>query len=151
VSFDLFFNESGKSDQIRLKNDRIATKNTSDVGFVRGFEAKGRARVPALESLPETWRLEPHVCRSCFSRLVSRSSETRLGLPRLYQCTSCGLEVAGRSPDVLCACGMKLRKATRGGRSGVVLGDAGIRCVANPEIRADFSQLYVALEVPPGA
>ena len=68
---------------------------------------------------------------------------------RLYECTNCGLQAAGRSSEVLCSCGLKIRKATRGGRSSVVLGDAGIRCRPNPEIRADFASLFVALEVVP--
>jgi hypothetical protein len=146
---------------IEIGNGSISSKPSSSVGFACGFDAKGRARVRAYEAGPQpgpdAWRLEPHVCRACFSRLVSCSTETRvLGAPpagamRLYQCTNCGLEARGTAPDVLCSCGMKVRKATRGGRSSVVLGDAGIRCVANPDIRADFSQLFVAQEVGPGA
>lgn len=132
----------------------IKLKPSSSLYESGGFDAKGRARASAHEAPAEVWRLEPHVCRSCFSRLVSRDPDAGLvmsGLDstdaRMYQCTNCGLEGLGRAPDVLCACGLKLRKATRLGRSSVVLSDAGIRCVANPEIRADFSSLFVALEV----
>jgi hypothetical protein len=161
VSRDLFYGNSGNGALIELGNGSIASKPLSNVGFVRGFDAKGCARARAHEAGPQpgpdAWRLEPHVCRSCFSRLVSCSTETRvLGAPpagstRLYQCTNCGLEATGAAPEVLCACGMKIRKTTRGGRSSVVLGDAGIRCMANPEIRADFASLFVAQEVGPRA
>jgi hypothetical protein len=161
VSRDLFRCNSGNDAPIKLENGSVESKTSSNVGFERGFGAKGRARGRAHEAGPQpgpdAWRLEPHVCRACFSRLVSCATETRtladgplLGVRR-YQCTGCGVEALGRAPDVLCSCGLKIRKATRGGRSSVVLTDAGIRCTPNPEIRADFSQLFVAQEVGPRA
>lgn len=92
--------------------------------------AKKRARAT------DEWRLEPHVCRSCFSRLVSRQSDDDGG--RVYQCTSCGLEAEGSRADVLCACGTKLRK----GKTAWV--DAGIRCHQNLARSPEFPALFVA-------
>jgi hypothetical protein len=161
VSGDFFGGDSCESGKPMPNNGLIGglkSKTSSSVGEIRVLGSKTRARAPAPEPRPDDWRLEPHVCRSCFSRLVSRPVQTQalnhgpaVGPTRLYQCTNCGLEAAGGSAAVLCSCGIKLRKATKAGRSSVVLVDAGIRCAANPEIRADFSQLYVALDAGPGA
>jgi hypothetical protein len=151
LSRDLFAGNGAESSP-------IADKNMSNTGEMLSFGSKLRARAPAPEPRPEAWRLEPHVCRACFSRLVSCATETRVlddgplvPSMRLYQCTGCGVEALGSVPSVLCSCGLKLRKPTKAGRSGVALVDAGIRCVANPEIRAEFSQLFVAQEVGPRA
>lgn len=93
--------------------------------------AKNRARAT------DGWRLEPHVCRSCFSRLVSRQADDE-DAGRVYLCTSCGLEGAGHRADVLCACGTKLRKGK------VAWVDAGIRCHENLARSPEFPALYVA-------
>lgn len=88
------------------------------------------------------WRLEPHVCRACFSRIASRPADgDEDDAGRVYQCTNCGLEAEGTKPSVLCACGTKLRK---GGKSSAALVDAGLRCHANQDVRPDFPSLYVA-------
>lgn len=84
----------------------------------------------------DDWRLEPHVCRSCFSRIASR--EVDEDGKRLYQCTNCGLEAEGHKPSVLCACGTKMRK----GKTGFV--SAGLVCHENRARSPEFPALYVA-------
>lgn len=86
------------------------------------------------------WKLEPHCCKSCFGRVAS--FKTSEGL-RMYQCTNCGLSEAGHKPSVVCACGIKLRKAKGDGRTSFVLVDAGIRCHANNARTPEFPALYV--------
>lgn len=80
-----------------------------------------RARASSTDGSEFEWRLEPHACRVCFGRLVSRRPVA--GGPRIYRCTNCGMEIPGARASVLCCCGMKL--AT--GR------DAGLRCIRNPK------------------
>lgn len=92
----------------------------------------------------DAWRLEPHVCRACFSRLVSRQAPGG----RMYHCTNCGLEAQGAGPEVLCSCGMKVRRPLKGAGSGHALVDAGVRCMPNPDPRPDFPSLFVAGEPP---
>lgn len=87
-----------------------------------------------------TWRLEPHCCRVCFGRVVSRRLEDG---SRLYQCSCCGAEASGHKPDVVCACGLKLRKSRGDGRTGERFTDAGIRCHENRNISPEFPALYV--------
>jgi hypothetical protein len=91
------------------------------------------------------WTLEPHICRSCFSRLVSKAGDAPGW--RLYQCTNCGLNASGQAPAAICSCGTKIRKPTASGRSGSVMGDAGIRCHANPSPTPEFPSLFVASEM----
>lgn len=86
------------------------------------------------------WRLEPHCCRVCFARIAS--AKTSGG--RLYRCTNCGLEAEGSKPSVVCACGIKLRKAKADGRSGEAMIDAGVRCHPNPDPSPSNPSLYVA-------
>lgn len=141
------------------EKETITSKISSIDTGLRGVDAKGRARALVPESSTgDVWSLESHVCRGCFGRLVSRAANPGLVMSgmtqagtRLYQCTNCGMKASGQSGAVLCACGLKIRKATRAGRSSVALADAGIRCVPNTEIRADFPSLFVALEVAPQA
>lgn len=116
----------------------------------------GRARAPAREAAPvqescapgtetqDSWRLEPHICRACFSRLVSRGAD---GADRRYHCTNCGLEAVAASAEALCCCGTKIRRPTKGSKSGTTLVDAGIRCVVNPVPTPDFPSVIVAAEV----
>ena len=84
------------------------------------------------------WRLEPHVCRCCFSRLVSRSVDGVDGRKRLYKCPNCDLQAEGARADVLCACGLKVRN----GKGTLV--DAGVRCHENRARSPGFPSLYVA-------
>lgn len=85
-------------------------------------------------------RLEPHVCRICFGRIASR----RQGDGRIFECTNCGLTIPGVRPSVICACGIKIRKARGDGRSSVTLVDAGIRCHENQARSPEFPALFVA-------
>lgn len=84
----------------------------------------------------EEWRLEPHVCRSCFSRVASRELDE--DGKRLYQCTNCGLEAEGHKPSALCACGAKIRK----GKGASV--SAGLQCHENKARSPEFPARYVA-------
>lgn len=95
------------------------------------------------------WRLEPHVCRKCFSRLVSRPvMDAGVIGQRIYQCPNCGAEEQTTSAEALCCCGIKLKKPNRiGTKSSDALIDAGVRCIPNPEITTQFPSLYVASEV----
>lgn len=99
-----------------------------------------RARPSTTDGSEFDWRLEPHACRVCFGRLVSRR---QVDGPRLYRCSNCGMELAGGRPSVLCCCGMKL--AT--GR------DAAVRCVRNPKRTPELpSEIIVqAAQIPTGA
>ena len=87
-------------------------------------------------SRDKQWRLEPHVCRSCFSRIVSRPLDEDDD-KRLYHCPNCGMEAEGSRASVLCACGMKVRK----GKSAWA--DAGVRCHENQAKSPEFPALYV--------
>jgi hypothetical protein len=109
---------------------------------------KKRARVRD-EDRPETapdaavWRLEPHVCRHCFGRLVSCATA---GFDtRLYQCSNCGQGATGRSPDVLCSCGTEIRRADPAGAPLLL----GLRCQPNPAPSPDFPSLFVAADAAP--
>ena len=84
------------------------------------------------------WRLEPHVCRVCFSRIASRVIEGDAEDRREYVCTGCGLEAAGHRASVLCACGTKVKK----GKTSYA--DAGLRCHENRARSPEFPALYVA-------
>ena len=131
------------------------SENSSD-GYVSGrSHSTGRARALAREADQvahqaagpdaDAWRLEPHICRACFSRLVSRGVD---GASRRYHCTNCGLEAAAESAEALCCCGTKIRRPTKGSKSGRTLVDAGIRCAANPAPTPDFPSVIIAMEVP---
>jgi len=88
--------------------------------------------------------LEPHVCRKCFGRLAS----IPLADGFRFVCTNCGSEAEGQKADVLCCCGIKIRKMGRNGsKAGQTLVDAGVRCIANPSPTPEFPSLYVASEV----
>ena len=135
-------------------------------GNCGGRSPMGRARAPAREAVPaqgscapgdetqDSWRLEPHICRACFSRLVSRPAPQHrvLDAPqptgRLYHCTNCGLEAVAPGADALCCCGTKIRRPTKGSKSGMTLVDAQIRCAVNPTPTPDFPSVIIAMEVP---
>lgn len=93
------------------------------------------------------WQLEPHVCKKCFARLVSRpvADAVTTGL-REFACTNCGLQGEAVSSDAVCCCGIKIRRPGRGGKAGALV-DAGVRCIPNPEPSLQFPSLYVASEV----
>jgi ribosomal protein L37AE/L43A len=108
-----------------------------------------KTRAHVVETTPyhaeDAWTLEDHVCRSCFGRLVSRPLDSGLSQ---YQCSNCGLVREGHSAEVLCACGMKVRKSLRNAMTGNTLIDAGIRCIRNTNTSPEFPSLIVAIEKP---
>lgn len=115
----------------------------------READAPGRAdaptpppAVPYEGDKAAGFRLEPHICRVCHSRIGSHASGT--DGRRVYECTNCGLSAQGHSAACMCCCGIKLRKSGRSGRPGVAEVDAGIRCIANPSLTPEFPSLYVA-------
>lgn len=102
---------------------------------------KNYARETQTIDLKSNLTLEPHVCRSCFGRVTSTKLSDG---QKHYQCTNCGLSAVGLKPSVVCACGMKLRKARGDGRSSFVMVDAGIRCHENNHRSPEFPALFVA-------
>lgn len=130
--------------------------SASDLGVSGHSLPRPRAPAPARDAAPTqescapgdatqdscAWRLEPHICRACFSRLVSQPTQGG----RRYLCTNCGQEAHGHDASVLCCCGLKIRRPSRTGKSGVALVDAGVRCQPNPDPRPEFPSLYVAME-----
>jgi hypothetical protein len=89
----------------------------------------------------DCWRLEPHVCAVCFARVASCPDGD--DGDRLYRCTNCGVEAVGHRPAVVCACGLKLRRAGANGTTGTVQ-DAGIRCHENLSRSPEVPALFVA-------
>lgn len=83
------------------------------------------------------WRIEDHVCRVCFSRVLSRRT---FDGKRIYRCASCGTEREGTGPAVICSCGIKLRPG-----HGPM--DAGIRCAPNPAGAPENMSEFVAIQV----
>lgn len=102
-------------------------------------QKKSRARKTAAPDAPPLWTLEPHVCRSCFGRLVSTPDQAS-GRTR-YLCTNCGAEAVADSAEAVCACGLQVRTP-----AGVLV-DAGLRCIPNPDPRPDFPSCFVAAPV----
>lgn len=120
--------------------------NSGQMGQVIDFCAEKRAREvriaqPAAEPI---WSMEPHICRQCFGRLVSRPHASGL---REYHCTNCELTSQDTSADGVCCCGIKIRKRNGTGRSGGPMVDAGVRCIPNPDKTPAFPSAYVASEV----
>ena len=115
-----------------------------DVGPSEGPQK--RVREGGSNSLDHdaNWRLEPHVCKACFGRLVSRQLLNDI---REYRCTSCETSTQHTDATVGCCCGIKIRKRNTVGRAGGPMIDAGIRCIPNPEKNAAFPSAYVASEV----
>lgn len=89
------------------------------------------------------WRIEDHICRKCFGRVVSQPDADAT----LYRCTNCGYEVTGNAVAVICCCGIKYKKGGRRGSKSVAPVDAGIRCIRNPSPSSEFSCEIVASEV----
>lgn len=119
-------------------------ENVRDMSYPRGnlpAEAQKIARAPEPDA---HYRLEPHICRGCLSRLVSRNVPGQPG--RLYVCTNCGVELAGAAPAVACCCGTQISRPKRDGTSGYRMVDAGIRCRPNPTPTPEFPSLFVAVE-----
>ena len=92
-----------------------------------------------MRSHLEGWTLEAHCCSICFGRLVSkRPAGTDHDPPGtlLYRCVNCGLEIAGHTPAVICACGFKVK-----GRANL-----GLRCAANPQKTPGFPAEIIATQ-----
>ena len=96
------------------------------------------------KNVREDFRLEPHVCRRCFGRIVSADAGDGL---REYTCSNCGFSETGSHPSVVCSCGIKLRKSTVARSKSATPQDAGVRCIENPDPRPEFPALYVACHV----
>lgn len=108
-----------------------------------GVQNHAREEIPPIIPGGE-WRLEPHICRSCFGRLVSRHLAGDL---HEYRCTNCEATSQHTDATMACCCGIKVRKRNGAGRSGGPMVDAGIRCIPNPEKSPSFPAAYVASEV----
>lgn len=80
----------------------------------------------------ELWAVTDHVCQACFGRVLSRPLGD--GQNRAYRCSNCGATGDGRSPSVICACGMKLK----GGRL------MGLHCVPNSAPTPEFPAQVIA-------
>lgn len=82
----------------------------------------------------DVWRIEDHVCRICFSRVLSRPDSDG---GRVYRCSGCGSRAVGHSPSLVCACGLK----TRNGHN------LGIRCIVNDAPSPEAPVQVVARQV----
>ena len=71
------------------------------------------------------WQLEPHCCRVCFGRILSRPVGD--SAHRIYRCADCGVEKEATRANVLCACGVQLNAR-----------NAGIRCQPNERRTPEF-------------
>lgn len=102
-------------------------------------------RVALKKDVSEHYRLEPHICRTCFGRIASTETFGEGGsITRLFTCTNCGASAQGSEASVMCCCGIRLRKPLENGKPGPEQVDAGIRCHENDNARPDFPALYVA-------
>lgn len=82
------------------------------------------------------FRLTPHCCRCCFSRVLVRETFDH---KRVYRCSGCGIEREGTSPAAICSCGIKLKTNV----------DAGIRCQVSESRTPEFpAEITAALLVP---
>lgn len=81
-----------------------------------------------------SWAIEDHVCRICFSRILSMPAE---GRGRIYRCAGCGEQATSANPSSICACGIKLKN----GR------DLGVRCVINDAPSPEAPVQVVARQV----
>src|SRR5690606_13536016 len=93
-------------------------------GWPKMSKFHARARRPENAS---SWRLEPHVCRACLSRIASTEAEDG---KREYRCTNCDLAAVAGKPSSLCACGLTMRKGGKYGTTGATT-DLGVRCHLN--------------------
>lgn len=83
------------------------------------------------------WTLEPHLCRSCGGRLLSRPSIRSND----YRCARCGTEAEASSPEAICFCGIRVGSIGR---------DAGVRCTRNPHPTHNVPDEIIAVALPPG-
>jgi predicted RNA-binding Zn-ribbon protein involved in translation (DUF1610 family) len=108
-----------------------------------GIVAKS-ARAPG--GARDNFRLEPHICRVCHTRLVSAGAGSD---GRKFECPNCGSRATGHDAAVLCCCGMKIHRLTVRGSRKAELVDAGIRCAPNPHPTPEFPSVYIATEAGP--
>jgi hypothetical protein len=87
----------------------------------------------AAKDTAPLWSLTDHVCRICFSRVLTR---TTFDNRKLFKCSNCETEVEDQHVTGLCCCGMKLRNKR----------DAGVRCVVNQERRPECPSYIVAIQ-----
>jgi hypothetical protein len=80
------------------------------------------------------WRLEQHICRVCFGRILSHKAEAEGA--RIYRCADCGTQTEGAAARVICCCGAKLNARS-----------AGIRCEPNQSKRPEFPFEIVARQI----
>lgn len=73
----------------------------------------------------DIWRLEPHCCRVCFGRILSRA-QSEPGA-RVFRCADCGIEKTATHASALCACGVRLNAR-----------NAAIRCEPNERRTPEF-------------
>lgn len=90
----------------------------------------------------DQWSLEPHICKTCFGRIISQTGEDG---KRSYRCTHCGAVAYGTDASVLCCCGIMGKPRNRAKSAAPV--NMGIRCVVNPHPSPDFPAEIVATEI----
>lgn len=83
---------------------------------------------------PLRWEFSDHICRICFSRVLTR---TTFDKRKIYICSNCETEMEGDGPQALCCCGIKLRTNK----------DAGIRCGKNPRRTPENPSRVIAEQV----
>ena len=79
-----------------------------------------------------TYSLEPHVCRYCYGRILSRPMENK-GLKE-YKCAECGHTEISDKEDIMCMCGLRV--------NGKLL----TKCAPNPKKDAVDLAEYVFVE-----
>lgn len=113
--------------------NRADTALKDDDGYI-GVRAGQKSRHGAKNKPKDGWRIEDHVCRVCFSRILSVTNPEG---GRTYRCAGCGVEANGSSPSVVCACGLKFKN----GRN------VGVRCVINESPSPEAPAQVVARQV----
>jgi hypothetical protein len=58
------------------------------------------------------------------------------------------LEAVAPGADAVCCCGTKIRRPTKGSKSGHTLVDAGLRCIVNLAPTPEMPSVIIAAEVP---
>lgn len=83
------------------------------------------------------WQITDHVCRVCFGRVLMRETFDRR---QVYRCSNCGAEAEGKTPAVVCSCGIRLKTGH----------DAGIRCQVNADRSPEWpSEITAAQAIVP--
>ncbi|MDO3527527.1 hypothetical protein ACNRBH_09150 [Ralstonia pseudosolanacearum] len=82
----------------------------------------------ADDYLAHAWRITDHVCATCFGRVLARPGSTDES--EVYRCSNCGVERAGESEAVICACSLP-----------------GVRCEVNDDVSPLWPGEIVAMEL----